>query len=566
MADGKKPARNIGVRIIKAQDAGAAPSVFNQGQIEKSEKSEQLNRETASSAAEWIAHPVNMQGLKELVDNSTILPQCIRAYKNNIAGFGISVHYTDDYEEETAEMKAEWAAAERVVTLLNMDCMTKEVFENVIRDRETYGIAYCEVIRDMQGNVAQLDFIIDTPSIDMTYPLDPYVDTEYFYKGEAISRKKKFRKFRQSIAGKTVYFKEFGDPRIMDKWDGSYIETDKKKIDIDSQANEIIDFRLGSLPYGEVRWIGQVLTVDGCRRAEILNNSYFRKGRHTPLMILVNGGTLSDDAFEKLQAYMNEIEGEKGQHSFLVLEAETNEVSSAFETGKKPEVEIKDLANILQKDELFQEYQENGRKKTQSAFLLPDLYVGYTTDFNRATAQTAMEVTEKQVFQPERMSLAWTVNNRLLNGYRFRYVEARFDEPDITNPDDIQKMLNVTERAGGLTPNNAKELTYKVLGKDGCEDYEGDWGDIPLAYSKTLSQGQLTQDLGINTVENPKTGMNGPAGQNTEPQGNKTVVTEGEMQQLDTQIQKAAINDGDIVPVLLEIRKALMGYKQKAGV
>ena len=95
--------------------------------------------------------------------------------------FGISVHYKEDYDEETPEMKAEWAQAERTIALLNMDCMTKEVFENIVRDRETYGIAYCEVIRDMQGNVAQLEFIIDTPSIDMTYPLDPYVDTEYFF-------------------------------------------------------------------------------------------------------------------------------------------------------------------------------------------------------------------------------------------------------------------------------------------------------------------------------------------------------------------------------------------------
>ena len=138
--------------------------------------------------------------------------------------------------------------------------------------------------------------------------------------------------------------------------------------------------------------MGQVLTVDGNRRAEVLNNAYFRKGRHTPLMILVKGGTLSDDAFTKLQTYMNEIEGEKGQHSFLILETENNETGAAFQDQKQPEVEIKDLASILQKDELFQEYQENGRKKTQSAFLLPDLYVGYTTDFNRATAQTAMEV------------------------------------------------------------------------------------------------------------------------------------------------------------------------------
>lgn len=563
----KKPVGHIGVKIIKSQDESAVPSVFYQKEknIKKSDKSEQLNRETAASAADWIPHPVNMYGLKELVDNSTILPQCIKAYKSNIAGFGISVHYKEDYDEETPEMKAEWTQAERTISLLNMDCMTKEVFEDIVRDRETYGIAYCEVIRDMQGNVAQMEFIIDTPSIDMTYPLEPYIDTEYFYNGETISRKKKFRKFRQNVAGRTVYFKEFGDPRIMDKRNGEYAEASDGQIEIDNRANEIIDFKTGSLPYGEVRWIGQVLTVDGNRRAEVLNNSYFRKGRHTPLMILVKGGTLSDDAFTNLQAYMNEIEGERGQHSFLVLETDTSETATTLGAQKQPEVEIKDLAAILQKDELFQEYQENGRKKTQSAFLLPDLYVGYTTDFNRATAQTAMEVTEKQVFQPERKSLAWIVNNKLLNGYRFRYVEAQFDEPDITNPDDIQKMLNITERAGGLTPNTAKELTYKVLGKDGCEDYEGGWGDIPLAYAKTTSQGQLTQDFSVNPVGNPKTGINEPTGQNMKPQDNKTAVTESEMQQLDDQIQKAAASNGELIPVMLEIRKALMGYRQKAG-
>lgn len=567
MSDEKKTAGRIGVRIIKSQDESTVPTVFYHGgqQIEKSDKSEQLNRETAVSAADWIPHPVNMYGLKELVDNSTILPQCIKAYKSNIAGFGISVHYREDYDEETPEMKAEWTQAERIISLLNMDCMTKEVFEDIVRDRETYGIAYCEVIRDMQGNVAQLEFIMDTPSIDMTCPLEPYVDTEYFYNGEPVSRKKKFRKFRQNVAGRTVYFREFGDPRIMDKRNGEYADESGGRIDIDNQANEIMDFRIGSLPYGEVRWIGQVLTVDGNRRAEVLNNSYFRKGRHTPLMILVKGGTLSDDAFMKLQVYMNEIEGEKGQHSFLVLETDTSETSTSLGEQKQPEVEIKDLASILQKDELFQEYQENGRKKTQSAFLLPDLYVGYTTDFNRATAQTAMEVTEKQVFQPERKSLAWIVNNRLLNGYRFRYVEAQFDEPDITNPDDIQKMLNVTERAGGLTPNTAKELTYKVLGKDGCEDYEGDWGDVPLAYTKTTSQGQPAQDSGANMVGKPKTGMNEPIGQDMKRQDNQTVVTAGEMQQLDDQIRKASASDGDIVPVMLEIRKALMGYRRKEG-
>ncbi len=531
-----KHSPSVGVKIIKSDDKSAPLSVFTERKpIEKSDKSEQLSRDNSSNASEWISHPIDMRGLKELVDDSTILPQCIKAYKNNIAGFGLSVHYMSDYDKETAEMKAEWTKLEKIINLLNMDIMAKEVFENVIRDRETYGIAYCEVIRDFSGDVVQLEFIIDTPSIDMTYPLEPYMDVEYYYRGERVARKKKFRKFRQNIAGKTVYFKEFGDPRIMDKRTGTYQEERDDPIEYDNQANEIIEFRIGSVPYGEVRWIGQVLTVDGNRRAEVLNNNYFREGRHTPLMIVVKGGTLSDESFDKLKSYMAEIKGENGQHAFVVLETESNENATALDGEKQADIEIKDLASILQKDELFQEYQENGRKKTQSAFLLPDLYVGYTTDFNRATAQTAMEVTEKQVFQPERTSLAWTVNNRLLNGYRFRYVEVKFDDPDITNPDDIQKILNITERAGGLTPNLAKEVTYNTLGKDGCEDYEGDWGDIPLQYVKASTEKQME-----------------------EPGFQKKAISSEELKQVDEQIQKAHDNrDVEVVAVMKEVRKML---------
>lgn len=537
--ENNKKSPSIGVKIIKSDAESTPLSVFtNRQPVEKSDKSEQLSRVNSASASEWISHPVDMRGLKELVDDSTILPQCIRAYKNNIAGFGLSVHYTSDYKEETAEMKAEWTQLEEVINLLNMDIMTKEVFENVIRDRETYGIAYCEVIRDFSGDVVQLEFIVDTPSIDMTYPLEPYMDIDYFYMGKTVTRKKKFRKFRQSIAGKTVYFKEFGDPRIMDKRNGTYLEEGEELVEYDNQANEIIEFRIGSMPYGEVRWIGQVLTVDGNRRAEVLNNNYFREGRHTPLMIVVKGGTLSDESFDKLKSYMAEIKGENGQHAFVVLETESNENATAMDGEKQADIEIKDLASILQKDELFQEYQENGRKKTQSAFLLPDLYVGYTTDFNRATAQTAMEVTEKQVFQPERTSLAWMVNNRLLNGYQFQYVEVKFNDPDITNPDDIQKILNITERAGGLTPNLAKEVTYSTLGKRGCEDYAGDLGDVPLQYMKAASVRQTLD-------------------QYADPAKNVSVE---EIKQMDKQIQKALDNhDTEVVAVMKEVRKMLAG-------
>lgn len=514
MAD-KEPGR-VAVRIIKE---AAAP-------VTKAENPTQLSQQEERNAGDWITPINDMRGLRKLVKESTILPQCIRAYKNNIAGFGIGVRYIDD-AEETPEMAAEFARAEEIIELLNTEQDTKEVFEDVVEARETYGIAYLEVIRNFAGEVVQIEFVRDTPSVLKTKPLDPYIPSIYYHHGQQTERRKRYCKYRQDVGGKTVYFKEFGDPRIMDRRSGAYLG-EGETLELENQANELLEFAIGTDPYGEVRWIGQVLGVDGSRRAETLNNNYFINGRHTPLMILIRNGTLSDESFAKLQTYMNDIKGEAGQHAFIVLETESTDARVDFDQTEKPEIEIKDLASILQKDELFQDYLDNNRRKVQSSFQLPDLYTGYTTDFNRATAQTAMEVTEKQVFQPERKSLAWAINNRLLNGYQFKYVECYFLEPDISNPDDLFKLLTACNNAGGLTPNKAKQLLYKFLGEV-AEDYEGEWGEIPLAYTKTQGATQpAALDFGS--------------------------MAEG----LQKQIQKAASEHDDAVVAVMKEVKALL--------
>lgn len=517
-----KSKRAIKVHVIKSE----------QMPIKKNETSLQTNKYQMQSATTWITPNYDLRGLKNLVENSSILPQCIRAYKNNIAGFGIGLKYMEDVEE-TPEMAEEYDRAKKIIDLLNIEQDTKEVFEDIIEARETFGIAYLEVIRKMMNDeVVQIEFVKETTSISKTVPLPPYITTSYYYRGEEIERKKEYCKYKQEIGGKVVYFKEFGDPRIMDMRNGKYIDVEKgESLSPEFRANEILEFTIGTAPYGTVRWIGQVLGIDGSRRAESLNNNYFINGRHTPLMIIIKNGTLTDESFAKLQRYMNDIKGEAGQHAFIVLEADEIEGRTDFEQQPKSDIEIKDLANILQKDELFQDYLDNNRRKVQSAFQLPDLYVGYTTDFNRATAQTAQEVTEEQVFQPERKSLAWIINNRLLNGYKFKYVEAYFLAPKISNPDDLYKLLSVTNNAGGVTPNFAKRIIYEAYGEQ-SEDYSEDWGNVPLAYSKT--QGGEAYGLGSLTMG------------------------------LQRQIEKAAgKHDDAVVAVMKEVKRLLKNFEKK---
>ena len=523
---GAKPRpAEMSIRIIEASKSpndGSTP-------VKKAENPTQISAKEKDTAGIWLEPRLSLPGLKRMLTESTILPQCARAYRSNIPGFGIGVRYKEDVEETDA-MAAEFTRMQELIELLNTEQDTKEVFEDIIEARETYGIAYLEVIRNVGGEVSQIEFVHDTESMRKSRPLDPYIETTFHYKGREEKRKKRYMKYKQEVGGQTVYFKEFGDPRIMDKRSGEYV----KELEIEFQANEIVDFPIGTEPYGEVRWVGQILSVDGARKAENLNNNYFANGRHTPLMIMVEGGTLSEESFAKLQQYMDGIRGEAGQHKFIILETKPSDSRVDFEETAQPKIEIKDLASILQKDELFQDYIDNGRRKVQSAFLLPDLYVGYTTDFNRATAQTAMEVTEKQVFQPERKSLAWVINNRLLNEFDFQNVEAYFLEPDISNPDDLVKILQVCLAAGGVTPNKAKEIALAALGEV-SEPFDEDWGEIPLAVQKSQQAAQMPQMVAFAAA-------------------------------MDDLIKKARANrDDEIVPVLKEIRKYLRQAEKGDG-
>lgn len=537
---GEKKQPTVKAMIIKARDEP----------IVKADGPTQIDADEQRYAAEWTEPDLPLESLGEMVKNSIILPQCIRAYRSNIAGYGLGIKYTDDDQEETPETKAEWERLQDIINLLTIEQDTKQVFEDIIESREKYGIAYCEVIRDLSGNVVQLDFIRDTPSVRKTRPLLPFQDMKYFYKGTLVNRKKKFRKYKQTIGGTTTFFKEFGDPRIMDLRSGQYVEGIERQY----QANEIIDFSIGTENYGEVRWIGQILGSDGARRAEHLNNNYFLNGRHVPLLIAIKGGTLTNDSYAKLNEYMNGIRGAAGQHSFLLLETEA--IDSNFDV-KQPEIELKDLASILQKDELFQEYIENNRQRVQSAFNLPDLYVGYTRDFNRATAQAAIEVTEKQVFQPERASLAWIVNNKLLNGYNLKYCQIEFKGPEITNPDDLYKILTVAEKAGGLPPNKAKQVAYEALGES-CDDYPSEWGDIPLVISNQIAQRE--QQQAQRDIQEKILGSQKAAQESIKVP--KISEEEETVTQLDGQIQKAIQNDehSEVIAVMKEIRKALVDY------
>lgn len=468
--------RKVNVKLIKS----------NSTPIEKAVSQDVSDSHEAelSGIEGVIVPPYPMKDLQGLVEMSTILQQCIDAYKRNIVGFGAVPKYLEDdvAQDETPEMKAEWEKVKDFIKYFNFDKSFEDVFAEAIEDREQTGNAFIEIIRDGLNLPAEGDRL-DPSTMQVTKLFEERVDVTYIRDGKTFNRKRKFRKYIQTVGTKKVYFKEFGDPRKMDSRNGNYVEA----IEEEYEATEVLHLKIGSKTYGVPRWIGQLIHMYGARKAEELNFNYFTQGRHTPMAVLLHNAVLSPESEQALIDYAKSVEGVDNSHKFLLIEAEGLDEGMLDEEKKNAKVELKSLADMLQQDALFLEYDDASRQKVQSAFRLPDIYVGRSKDFNRATADTARYITEEQVFEPERNSLEWIINNKLLLDYLLQFTSMNFNKPEISDAEQVVAILDVANQIGAIAPNDVRDIVGKYLGKD-LENFEGEEYDLPKGAMQSQAQ------------------------------------------------------------------------------
>ncbi|OAT71888.1 phage portal protein [Parageobacillus thermoglucosidasius] len=421
---------------------------------------------------EVIEPPYNLKELKRIAEYSTILQQCVDAYRTNIVGFGLQPDYTFDInakdvsEKVKKQVENEWVRLEEFIKYLHFDESAETILGYALEDREKTGNGFIEVLRDGLGRPAGIEYIDCQNMRVCSYTVPEEVEFIITENGtpKKIKRWKKFRRYCQMVNGKKVFFKEYGDPRIMNLATGKFDENTPEHL----RATEVIHFKIGSGTYGVPRWIGHIVSLYGARKAEELNYMYFKQGRHTPAAIIVENGMLSEQSFNQLQEYMNSIEGVENAHKFLLLEAEGIPQENFVDGEEKVtpvKVQIKSLAEVLQQDALFLEYDEKTRSKLRSAFRLPPLYTGEAHEYNRATADTARKITEEQVFQPERNFLANKLNTLFLPALELQHVKITLKGPDFRDPIEIAKVLTPFINAGAASPNDLRDLLSRVLGK-----------------------------------------------------------------------------------------------------
>lgn len=432
----------------------------------------------------FIIQPeINIEALARISENSDILQTCIEAYKTNIVGFGYNLDYNFDYKEETSKNKIadeDWSKYELFLKYCNFDERFTGVLKKFIADRELLGYATMECISDEGGEISELQHI-PSHTIRLCKESNPIEIEEIITDSKGNERKikrwKKFKKFVQMVGSKQVYFKELGDPRKLNRKTGEYLE-EGKEINVDDEANSIIfdNIYCPYTPYGLPRYIGVLIKMMGSRSADELNFKYFDEGRHIPLAIVVENGQLTQDSVDLLEG----ARGSEAQHKYLILEAEAFDNDLNMEESKSNvKIHFEKLAEIMQEDALFLEYLDNNRDAVRSSFRIAPIYTGDTQDYNKATAETAKQITEEQTFEPAREDLADLLNKKLMKELGIRYVELKFKGPKTTDDTEIAKALTPYIQGGAATPNMLLDSLGKLLGKE-FEPLTEEWSDIPL--------------------------------------------------------------------------------------
>lgn len=507
-----------------------------------------------------ISPPYDFKRLYDLFEASTLLRPCVDAYVTNIESFGNhfipgvdlsakeSMQQISDaimfataasaetmnlgqavapltgVQEPTPEtVQARHAQLRKVARLeyiklqafLSFICPTfsfVELRRRTRQDLEVLGNAFWEVARNRLGEIVFFYYVNPIQMRLCREDPAPIVVRERV-RETGISWKtmeypRYFRRFVRTMAIddgsaiQPIYFKEFGDPRVVSRVTGkAYTSSEElEQAEPDSpEATEILHFTIPTpaSPYGVPRWIGNLPGVLGSRELDTVNLNYFKNNVVPPLALLCSGGRFGKGVATRIEEFIEEhLKGKKGINRILVLEAESQKNTGDSGPRVAPKLQFVPLRDVQQTDGLFQVYDRRNEEKLAKAFRLPRILRGDDSNTNRATAWASLRFAEEEVFEPEREAFDSVINRRVLPALGITFWSFRSNAPIVRDPEAMAEMVVNLVKVGVLTLGEGRDMAKDIFNRAFVEISE-DWTGKPLPF--LLAQLNLGT-LDLNTI------------------------------------------------------------------
>lgn len=416
--------------------------------------------------------------------SSTILRQCVDSYVTNIESYGVDLEYIGpEGQENSRAAQNEKARIGRIMAgLTNDDRPLHKHREDSRVDKEILGARAFEILRDAAGRVIGFDHV-PTVTLRVTTREREYTTYSAYdpRSGTNIAMKRRFRRFVQiDERGKKTWFKEYGDPRPINPNNGKV----DFSLEIEDEATEIYYDALyfPGTPYGVPRWAGAIPALLGAREAEMVNLNFFRDNAIPAMAVLVSGGALTEESFDKIDNYIQGVRGAASMNRIVVMEAVSDGAEAAAIDGSlpAPKIDIKPMLSERQHEGLFQNYIAETERKARSTFRLPPIYIGSASEYNRASAFASMLTADQQIFVPERMAWDDMFDRIVLATHGVSYWRVRSSGPGLQDPAEVARIVQALGKEGAMTPNVAIKIANRYLDAD-IQPVMDEWGDLPFS-------------------------------------------------------------------------------------
>lgn len=406
----RKPTRQPELTVVARVIKGDTYMVMANAALEPEDEFVNLYTTVSNDGALALEPPFPPKVLRGLVSHNNILNQCVQAMEVNIDATGHEFVESDpDVEIDKTELATAKSFFDNPYPQKNWVSMRRKFRV----DCESIGWGFFEVLRNMAGEVAGIRHVQAAglrmvrlgESVQITQTLSRNGKDVEFTSNE------RPRRFMQLVNGVTrQYFKEFGVPLSLNMKTGAWSKT---KLPAADEATELIVFGVDSShigPYWVPRWINQLPSVIGSRKAENENLEFFDSGGMPPAIIFIQGGQMVNNTADQLRTYLSASNKRKGRAVVVELASNSGSIDSSGTVSARVERFGAEKAG----DGMYSKYDQQCEDHVRVGFRLPPLFVGKAIDYTYATAVVAYQVAEAQVFQPERAEFDDLINSTII--------------------------------------------------------------------------------------------------------------------------------------------------------
>jgi hypothetical protein len=307
-----------------------------------------------------------------------------------------------------------------------------------------------------------------------TRHLRPTSDISY----EVITVERRFRRYVvRNATGGMVWYKQFGDPRVMSNITGHYYDDmnqflkamkDGHETEIAKPATEILLFNKYSPKsngYGLPPWHGDAPVFQSARLAWEHIFDDIANGKMPRGILAATDTALDGDVVEGLKRFFNES-GPHARNRVAMLECSTSGQAKVSGGSTHANIEFIDLSSS-QKAEEFRSLLEAEAEKAAEAFGNPPILIGRTKDMqNRSVAEVSAQLYEDQRSIPARQDWEWIINTNFVQPMGFVFWKFKLKGPRRFNVKESGKALSDFVERGILSPAEARPIAYAIMGAE----------------------------------------------------------------------------------------------------